>query len=283
LQRMLYPHTKGDIRATKTLQEEIDEMQKVTLDDAKKFYRDFVGASNAEVSVVGDFDAPAIKALTEELFGSWKSPGAFERVTDPYQKIAAASRTIETPDKQNALFTAGIRLNLSNNDADYPAMVLANYMLGGGFLNSRLATRIRQKDGLSYGISSGLSAASKVKDGAFRVQAIAAPQNVDKVEVAFREEMEKALKDGFTAEEITAAKSGWLQSQNVNRSGDGPLSGVLGIRDYDELTMTWDADLEKKVGALTAQQILDAMRRQLDMSAVSIVKAGDFKKAASTK
>jgi zinc protease len=204
-------------------------------------------------------------------------------VTDPYQKIAAASRSIETPDKQNAMFTAGIRLNLNNGDADYPAMVLANYMLGGGFLNSRLAVRIRQKDGLSYGISSGLSAASKVKDGAFRVQAIAAPQNVDKVEVAFKEEMEKALKEGFTADEIAAAKSGWLQSQNVNRSGDSPLSSVLAGRDYDDLTMTFDADLENKVSALTSQQILDAMRRHLDMSAVSIVKAGDFKKAATAK
>jgi zinc protease len=74
LQRILYPHTKGDVRATRTVQEQIDELQKSTLDETKKFYRDFVGASNAEISVVGDFDAQAIKTLSEELFGSWKSP-----------------------------------------------------------------------------------------------------------------------------------------------------------------------------------------------------------------
>jgi zinc protease len=283
LQRTLYPHPKGDIRAAMTLQEEIDEVQKATVDEARKFYRDFVGASNAEVVVVGDFDSQAMRSLVEELFGAWRSPGPFERVTDPYQKIAAVNKSIETPDKQNAMFAAGIRLNLSNNDADYPAMVLANYMLGGGFLNSRLAVRIRQKDGLSYGISSGLTAASKEKNGSFRINAIAAPQNIEKVEAAAKDELEKALKDGFTAEEVTAAKAGWLQAQNVNRSGDGPLAGMLGARDFDDVTMTWDADLERKVSALTPQQILDSMRRHLDLSALSIIKAGDFKKAATAK
>ncbi len=281
LQRALYPHPRGDVRAAATPQEEIEDVQKVTLDDARKFYREFVGASNAELSVVGDFDAQEIGRLAGELFGAWKSPGAFAKVTDPYRKIEPVNRSIETPDKQNAMFAAGLRLNLSNTDADYPALVLANYMLGGGFLNSRLATRIRQKDGLSYGISSNLSAASKVKNGSFMVNAIAAPQNVAKVEAAVKEELDKAVKDGFTAEEVAAAKSGWLQSRKVGRSADGALAAALAAHDFDEVTMTFDADLENKVAALTPQQILDALRRNLDVPSMSIVKAGDFKKAAA--
>jgi zinc protease len=283
LQRTLRPHPKGDIRATMTLPEETEELQKVTLDDAKKFYQEFVGASNAELAVVGDFDPQEIGKLAAELFGTWKSPGPFERVTDPYQKVAPINTSIETPDKQNAVFLAGIRLNLNNSDPDYPSMVLGNFMLGGGFINSRLATRIRQKDGLSYGISSGLTAATKEKDGTFGVNAIAAPQNIAKVEVAFKEEMERALKDGFTADEVAAAKSGWLQNQKVSRSADAQIAATLATRDYDERTLAWDDDLEKKVAALTPQQIQDALRRNLDLSAISIVKAGDFKKAATTK
>jgi zinc protease len=271
------------VRSTDTPQEAIEKVQKATLDDARKFYREFVGASDAELSVVGDFDAPEITRLAGELFGTWKSPGSFEKVTDTYQKIAPVSRSIETPDKQNAMFVAGLRLNLSNTDADYPALVLANYMLGGGFLNSRLATRIRQKEGLSYGISSNLSAASKEKNGTFMVNAIAAPQNVAKVEAAVKEELEKAVKDGFTAEEVAAAKSGWLQSRKVARSADNALAGTLAAHDFDEVTMRFDADLENRVGALTPQQIQDALKRHLDMQALSIVKAGDFKKAAAAQ
>ena len=283
LQRTLRPHPAGDVRATMTLPEQAEELQKVTLGNARRFYEQFAGASNAEMAVVGDFDVQEIGNLAGELFGNWKSSAPFERVTDPYQKVAPANQSIQTPDKQNAMFAAGLRLNLSNNDADYPAMVLANFMLGGGFINSRLATRIRQKDGLSYGISSGLIAAPTVKDGSFLVQAIAAPQNIEKVEAAFKEEMEKALKDGFTGDEVAAAKSGWLQMQKVNRSGDGTLAAIIATDDFNERTLSWDDGLERKVADLTPQQIVEALRRNLDMSAVSIIKAGDFTKAAAAK
>jgi len=107
-------------------------------------------------------------------------------------------------------------------------MVLGNFMLGGGFINSRLATRIRQKDGLELREFPPAVAATKEKDGAFRVNAIAAPQNVAKVEVAFKEEMERALKDGFTAEEVAAAKSGWLQTQKVKPVGRRASRGHVG-------------------------------------------------------
>jgi zinc protease len=283
LNRALYPHPRGDVRAAASPQEEAEDVQKATVEDARKFYRDFLGASNAEVSVVGDFPAEEIGKLTSDLFGNWKSPGPFTRVTDPYQKTTPVNRSLETPDKQNAVYVAGLRLNVSNTDADYPALVLGNYMLGGGFLNSRLATRVRQKDGLSYGISSNLTAASKVKNGAFQVFAIAAPQNVAKVEAAVKEELDKAVKDGFTADEVTAAKAGWLQSRTVGRSNDGALAGQLATLDYDEVTMAFAADLEKKVSALTPQQIQDALKRHLDVPSMSIVKAGDFKKVADAK
>jgi zinc protease len=113
--------------------------------------------------------------------------------------------------------------------------------------------------------------------------AIAAPQNVAKVEAAFKEEIARALKEGFTQKEIDADRSGWLQSRQVNRAEDRSLVNTLSTRDYDGRTLYWDEALEKKVTALTADDIVAAMRRHLDPSQVSIVKAGDFQKAAGTK
>ena len=282
LGRVLSPHRNGDPRASLMPEEQIAELRKTTVEDAKTFYREFAGASNAELAIVGDFDPQATLKLAGDLFGSWKSAAPFERLTDPYRKIAPVDRSIETPDKQNAALFAGVRLDISNKDADYPALVLANYMLGGGFLNSRLAVRIRGKEGLSYGIGSGFQASSIEKNAMFRIYAIFAPQNADKVVTAMKEELAKAVKDGFTTEEIAAAKSGWLQSEKVDRSEDAGLARTLATRDYDGRTMSWDADLEKKVAALTGQQIQDALQRNLDVASISIVKAGDFKKAAAT-
>jgi zinc protease len=279
-QRLLNPFPRGDIRSAMSIEETEEDLKKVTLEGIKKFHADFVGASNSELSIVGDFDPIAMEKLVTELFGAWRSPGAFERIHTPYQKIAPVTKVITTPDKQNAYFMAGQRVNLSDTDPDYPAMVLANYMLGGGFLNSRLAVRIRQKDGLSYSVSSGFSASSLDKNGLFQIQAISAPQNTEKVETAAKEELARAIRDGFTPEEVAAAKSGWLQSREVGRASEAAVASLLAGHDYNDRKVTWDAENEAKVAALTPLQIKEALARHIDPAAWVIVKAGDFKTAA---
>ena len=73
----------------------------------KKFHADFYGASNAELAVVGDFDAAEIQKLAAELFGTWKSPSPYTMIQRPWHKIDAGEETIETPDKANSFFAAG--------------------------------------------------------------------------------------------------------------------------------------------------------------------------------
>ena len=231
--------------------------------------------------MVGDFDVAEVKRVVGELFGTWKSPARFERVKTGFQSPPPVNETIETPDKANATFVAGMRLNLSDKDPDYAAMLFGNYLLGGGFLNSRLATRIRVRDGLSYGVSSNVGAKAIEQDGQFQMLAIAAPQNVAKVEAAFKEEIDRVLKDGFTQQEIDAGRTGWTQSQQVSRSDDRALAQLLGARDFDSRTMSWDDELQNRVMSLTPDDIRAAMRKHLDVTKMSIVKAGDFKKAAA--
>ncbi|HVT03406.1 MAG TPA: pitrilysin family protein [Thermoanaerobaculia bacterium] len=272
-----YP--KGDVRYVSTPDEDVTDVKTATLEEMKKFYSDFYGASNGELAVVGDFDPKEVSSLAADLFGNWKSPQPFTRVARQYQEVPMLNQSLEAPDKANAFFLAGMNLNLRDDDPDYPALVLGNYMLGGGFLNSRLATRIRQKEGLSYGVGSQFNASPLDKNGSFVTFAIYAPQNVTKLEAAFKEEIARALKDGFAEQEIAEAKSGYLQSRQVSRAQDGGLARTLAADLFLARTLAWDADIEKKIGALTADQITAAMRRHLDASKINIIKAGDFKKA----
>ncbi|HXM77084.1 MAG TPA: insulinase family protein, partial [Thermoanaerobaculia bacterium] len=142
-QRHMSAYPKGDVRYVKTADEQLADYKAVTLGEVKKFYSDFYGASNAELAVVGDFDPKEIAALAGELFGDWKSPRTFTRVPRPFREVSAVNQALPTPDKANAFFLAGMPLKMRDDDPDFPALVLGNYMLGGGFLNSRLATRIR--------------------------------------------------------------------------------------------------------------------------------------------
>jgi len=280
MQRHLSPYPKGHVKYVMTPEESIAAIKAATLDEVKKFYVDFYGASSGELSVIGDFDDKEITKLSQDLFGTWKNKTPYVRIPDVYRDVAAINETIETPDKANAFFIAGENLKIRDDNPDFPALVLGNYMLGGGFLSSRLAVRIRQKDGLSYGVGSQVQAGSLDESGTLFGYAIYAPQNVKKLEVAFREEIEKVLKDGFTAEEITAAKSGYLQSRQVSRAQDAELSGRLSMYLFVNRTFAWDIDLEKKIAALTGEQINAALRKYVDPAKLSIIKAGDFAKKA---
>jgi zinc protease len=137
------------------------------------------------------------------------------------------------------------------------------------------------KEGLSYGIGSGLSADSLDRLGSFRASAISAPQNADRVEAAFKEEVARALKDGFTPEEVAAAKSGYLQSRQVSRAEDRELAGKLASYRFLNRTLAWDANFEQQIMALTPKQIVTAMRQYIDPAKITIVKAGDFAQSAS--
>ncbi len=281
-----YP--KGDIRYSSSLDESLANIKAVTLDDVKKFYKDFYGASNGELAIVGDFDEKEITPLVKQLFSDWKSPQTYQRVPSEYFDIPAANKSFETPDKSNAVFAARLNIKMRDDNPDFAALTLGNFILGGGFLNSRLATRIRQKEGLSYGVNSGFLSNPLDETGSFSASAIYAPQNGEKLEAAFKEEIQKVMTDGFTAEEVEQAKKGWLLSRQRNRGSDSGLAGTLANYLFLNRTLAWDEGIDKKVQTLTPEQINTAMKKHITSDKISIFKAGDFagakaKAAGATK
>ncbi len=117
--------------------------------------------------------------------------------------------------------------------------------------------------------------------GSFYIFAICAPQNIGKVEKGVDEEIARALKSGFTPEEISAAKSGLLQSRIVARSTDGELAGALAQHLYVGRDFNWDARFEQNIDAVTPDSIQSALHHYVDTNVMFTVKAGDFSKASA--
>ncbi len=276
--RYLSPYPKDDPRYRPTIEEQIAAIEAVTLDDIRRFYAETYGAGHATLAIVGDFDPAEVTPVLSSIFGEWKSPKPWERIPAVFHDQPATSISIETPDKANAMFLAGINLRLRDDSPDYAALLLGNEVLGGGFLNSRLATRIRQQEGISYGVGSFLNVSSEDSVSRFLGYAIYAPENATKVEAAFREELTKVYQNGITQDELDKARQGWLQSQQVGRANDGQLAGDLQGKVYLGRTMAFDADLERRVAGLTLAQVNAALHRYLDPSKLTVVKAGDFAK-----
>jgi len=277
--RLLSPYPKTNIRYVPTLEEGISEIKELTLEDVKDFHKTFYGGQNGTLSVVGDFDEEKIMAKSKMLFGEWANDVDYERISNPYLAVKPSDEKIETPDKSNSMFFAGMPLQINDEHDDYASLMIGNYILGGGFLNSRLATRIRQEEGLSYGVGSWFNASSQDDSGNFGAYAISAPENTFKVQEAFKEEIEKVMTDGFTQEELDAARNGWLQSQNVSRSQDRRLTGQLGNNLILDRKMEWSQELEDKIRGLSLKEVNMAMKKHIDHKKMVYVKAGDFEKA----
>jgi zinc protease len=272
-------YQRGDVHYTSTIDEQIEDLKKVTLDEVRTFYTQFYGAGEGEITISGQFDPAQMQKLVAELFGDWKSASRYERIITNYAKVEPINHKIETPDKQNALFLVGMPMKMNDEDPDYAALTIAGTIFGGS-PNSRLFQRIRVKDGLSYGANAGFSMPTKNDGGMFSASAIAAPQNMPKVEADFNEELAKALKDGFTADEVEKAKKTWLDERAVARAEEASIANLLMTRERWSRTLDWDIKLEAAVAALTPERVNEAFKRHVDPAAISIVKGGDFKKAA---
>jgi zinc protease len=272
----LYPYPPGHWLYPESIDERVAQLKAVTLDDAKRCYTELVGATGAQFVAVGDFDPDALQKLLEELFGNWKSPSPYARIAARYFDVAPLEQTVPTPDKANAVLRAGLNLALRDDDPDFPALIFGNYLIGGT-ASARLAARVREKEGLSYGTYSSLSAGSLDAAGGFGVSSIYAPQNRERVERAIREELERALDQGFSDDEVAAAKKGFLEARAVARSQDRGIAARLSTYLFIGRTFAWDIDFEKRIAALTPAEIRDALRRHIDLKKLSVLKAGDFR------
>jgi zinc protease len=277
LQRFGNPYPSGDPRYVPTVEESIATNNAVTADDVKRFHAQFYGASNAELAIVGDFDVDATLALVTELFGNWKSPSAYTRVPDPFRPNQPTALRLIVPDKANAFLIGRERIALNDLNPDYPALLVVSFILGDSS-SSRVNERLRQKDGLSYGAGTFFQPNAIDPNSTVGAYAIFAPENLAKVRAGFSEEFDRALKDGFTDEEVNAARQGVMQERILGRTEDGRIAGALANQAFLGRTFATSAAVDAAIEKLTTQDVNAALRKYLKPGEFAYAFAGDFDK-----
>ncbi len=269
-----YP--RDDVRHARSFDEWVADVKAVHIDQVRAFHRRFYGAANAVFSAVGDVDeAPVRQALASGL-SAWQSNVVFRRVEVPAQPAKPQRMVLHTPDKQNATLLAQLTLPLNDSAADYPALSMANFLLGGGG-NSRLRKRIRETEGLSYDVRSHVQWNHFEANSLWLASAIFAPQNRAKVEAAFHEEIARALRDGFTAQELAEGKQGLLSFRRLSRAQDGALAVGLANNLYLGRSFAVAGRVDAALAALTLADVNAALRKYIRPQDFVMALAGDFK------
>ncbi len=279
LQRRLSQYPPTNIRYVPTPAEQIERLKAVKLADVQALYRGLVGASFSEAAFVGDFEPAEVSQQLGKLFGDWASPKPFQRIDNKYQVVKPDTVVVATPDKTNAMITLGLPLELRDDDDDYPALVMANIVLGAGG-NSRLVNRIRQKEGLAYGCGSMANASAQDRLGTFIAFSICAPQNAERAVACAREEIHRFLKEGVPQQELDDARNGYKQQIEVGLANDGSVAGMLAGGLYLDRTLKFNAEQLAKIEKLTPQDLQAVLAKYIAPDQVIVIRAGDFTKAA---
>ncbi len=121
--------------------------------DAAAWHARYVVPANTALAVWGDFDSDAMIARLEAAFAGWQTPAGFTP-PEPTQPAAQTGRRVllvDRPDVNQSTIYVGHAGRVRRDDPDYPALVVMNEVLGGGF-SSRLVQTVRTDLGLAYGV-----------------------------------------------------------------------------------------------------------------------------------
>ncbi len=282
LLQQLFPYPPEDVRYIPSIQETIARLRKIQVGELSRMHKELWGAGAAQLAVVGDFDAEAIKAQLGKDLGAWKSSQPYQRIALPYKPNLREDRLIDTPDKEMSFVMTGETLEVRDDDPAYPALLMLNYMLGGS-PSSRLFDRLRQKEGLSYGAGSAIYAHPIDRSGRFMAWAICAPQNVDKGLAAMLDEVKRVVKDGFTDQELSEAKKSYAKNWQARLADDDFVAGELAQELFLDRTMEYWRKVNDKIQHLTTAEIKDAAQRFIKVDELAKVRAGDQKKNQPTR
>ncbi len=274
-----YP--KGHPLYNLTIEETEEAINAVTIEDMKKYHSDFYGISNnATVIAIGNFDEEKLKNFFNSEFSNFKSDLPFTQIPQQFHEVNSANEKIKTPDKKNAITLGSLTFECSQYSDDYPALAIAGSIFGGGFLNSRIAERLRQKDGVSYGAGGGVDVddSNTEKNSFMQIYAIYAPENEEKVQLGFKEEIDRFIADGITQEELDDAINGWVEAQSVARAKDNELASKINNNIFFERDMNFHKGIEEKVKKLTVEDVNKIIKKYFKpLSDWTVVNAGDFK------
>ena len=279
LQRLSSPYPKESVFYTASLQEQIDNSKKVTRDQIVNYYQNILGTNNGLGTVLGNIEAKTVVASLENTFGKWNAQSKYEEVKPTYFETKKLDKNFLTPDKENAIALGTESFKMNQKSPDYPAFVLANEILGsGGFLSARLPMRLREKEGISYGVGSFINIPVSNDVASWGYYALLNPTKRDAVESAIKEEVSKALKDGFTADELMTNKKSYANIQKTMLGMDNTLINLVNKKLQYGISLDEYDNLNSKIADLKLEEVNSALRKYLTLEKVTSVYAGDFNK-----
>ncbi len=250
------------------------ELESITTGRIRDFYAAHYTGAALSLAVVGDVSSDDVLAAAATLFGDWPGARPGEIALERIEPVPGRRDVVRMDDKANADVAIGLAARLRRRDPDYLAAAIGNAVLGQSTLSSRLGVRVRDREGLTYGISSRFLGATLV-DGLWVTSVTVQPANVERAIASTLDEIGRTLADGVTTAEVDALKSNFAGTFKVGLATNAGIAGHLLDAEFYEFGPGYLDAFPGEVALVTHDDVNAALRRHIILDRLVTVIAGD--------
>jgi zinc protease len=241
----------------------------ISLEQLRAFHQKAYAAGNVVIALVGDLSRSEAEAIAAQVSGALPKGPALAKMPEPQAPKPGPSH-IEFPSKQTHILLA--QLGIKRGDADNAALFMGNQILGGGGFGTRLMTEVREKRGLTYGVSSGFSGMQA--RGPFMISLQTRAEQSEGTLGLVRQIVRDYLAEGPTQKELDDAKRELAGSFPLTTASNADIVGQLGAMGFYDLPLTYLQDFMNQAQALSVEQVRAAMAKHLSADDFVVVTAG---------
>jgi zinc protease len=266
-------YSDGDPREVREFAHSEALIRQASVDELRAYWKRFGSAQVGELVLMGPVALAPVQAQLQTLWGEWANKEQHTPwVAEHAQPQTEKSTTISLADKANASYLGRIGVAMNETDPEYPALYLGVQILS----RQGLWQRVREKEGLSYGVSSNLNAPIEGNAASIDISASFAPQNAAKLRATIREVLFEKREQGFSSLEVSFAKSAIVTRRAELRAQPAnAIGGIASNLRYDR-PLDYATRFDKAYEALDTAAINAALKKHLDPDRLWEVVAGTF-------
>ncbi len=236
-----------------------ESLQAIQRDDLDRFYRARYRAPGAVLTLVGDLSRAEAERLAEQLAAALPAGPAAALLTAPTEAVQAGEIRIDHPGTQAHILLG--QQGMAFGDPDYAALMVANYVLGGGGFSSRLTDEVREKRGLTYGVTSTFTPLAH--GGMFSIQLETRRDQAQQALALVRKVLADFVAQGPTEAELRDAKRYLVGSFPLRLDSNHKQLDFISSMGFHHLPADWREAYPRQMAAVTLAQVRDAIRRRL--------------------
>lgn len=248
------------------------DIAKLRREQLQIFVLEMLSRQNVMVGIAGDMSKAEAEEMLDDVFGALPANGRINFVREVEVKFDGRTKQIKQDVGQNIAMKA--TLGVERNHADFYPLYIANQIIGGSGLNSRLSQEIREKEGLTYGVYSYLG--QDDKSPLLMASFSTTPENFAKADALFVQEWQKFAEKGVSQQELDKAKNYMTASNNLRFAAIDSIAEMLVAMQKYDLGLDFLQKRNDYVNKVSLEQVNQAAKKYYNKDGLISVSIGSF-------